>query len=228
MDLDILDATVHYRDARGYRFVAISDSWKRMCLDLPDSKRVQIPPVYKQQFLETEIDGQPVVIQAWKGDCPQLYRDLPGGIGGEVGVYHLVPGRTIPDVLQLPRINDFPEPLRPLVSTVVSRVLRDAVGAAEANAEWWWPFPELGAAIEMRLVHPDRDEELFHADPPEPVGGYWMSRWMGYGSYARYSLHETFHGRSVPLHAHEYHMEFIVKGHRFRWDNSDSEIYPVI
>jgi len=62
MDLDILDATVHFTDSRGYRYVGISDSWKKLCLELPDSKRVKIEPVYKQQYLHTTIDGQPVVI----------------------------------------------------------------------------------------------------------------------------------------------------------------------
>ena len=185
MDLDILDATEHYKDDRGYRYVGISDSWKRLCLDLPDSKRVQVPLLYKQQSLHTTIDGVPVVLQAWKGDCPQLYREMPGGIGGEVGIYHSVPGKTIPDELVLPRIDSFPEALRPLVREVASRILKDAVEAAEANVEWWWPFPDLGAEIEMRFVHPDTDEELFHADPSEPAGGYWMSRWMGYGSYVK-------------------------------------------
>jgi hypothetical protein len=87
VDLDILDATEHYKDTRGYSYVAISDSWKRLCLDLPDSERVQIPPVYRQQSLQTTIDGKPVVIQVWKGNsigARKFEWDAPGSAIREV------------------------------------------------------------------------------------------------------------------------------------------------
>jgi len=133
----------------------------------------------------------------------------------------------VPDKLDVPRLESFPKPLRPVVERVVSRILKTLVEGAQANVEWWWPYPALSGDIGMRFLHPDDHRELFHADPQEPAGGYWMSRWMGYGSYARYELHETFHGRKVPAHAYDYRMEFSVKGHRFRWDEPDSPIVPI-
>jgi hypothetical protein len=226
LDLDIFDSTERHKDSRGYEYVAISDSWKRMCMDLPCSKRVAIPGLYKQQYLHTKIDGQNIVIQAWKGHCPQGYRELPGGIGGEVGVYRVIEGKQIPDVLDLPRINEFPAVVRPVVAKIVSRVLKELVEVAEANAEWWWPYPEINGQIEMRLVHPDHESELFRADPIEKAGGYWMSRWMTYDSYQRFITHEALHG-NMPPRAYDYHMDLVVKGHRFHWGAPASPITPM-
>jgi hypothetical protein len=225
-DLDILDSTVRHTDARGYEYVAISDSWKQLCLDLPCSTRVAIPAVYKQQYLHTVIDGHDCVIQAWKGNCPQGYREMPGGIGGEVGIYRVMKHRKIPQVLDVPRIREFPAIVRPVVELVVSRMIKDFVELAEAGVEWWWPYPELNAEIQMRLVHPDHRSELFRADPSEKAGGYWMSRWMTYDSYQRFVLHETMHGNMQPR-PHEYHMDLEVKGHRFHWGAPESAIVRI-
>jgi hypothetical protein len=55
----------------------------------------------------------PRVIQGWRGNCPQLYRELSGGIGGEVGIYRTIPGRQIPTSSRSrPR---FPPSLHPLL-----------------------------------------------------------------------------------------------------------------
>ena len=226
LDLDIFDSTVHHKDSRGYEYVAISDSWKRMCLDLPCSRRVVIPGLYKQQFLHTKIDGEDCVIQAWKGHCPQGYRELPGGIGGEVGIYRTIQGKKIPKELAVPRIDEFPALVRPAVKKIVSRILKELVEIAESNVEWWWPYPELNAKIEMRLVHPDHASDLFKAEPAENPGGYWMSRWMTYDSYDRFVRHETLHGNMQPR-PQDYHMDLEVGGQRFHWGAPDSKIIPV-
>jgi hypothetical protein len=226
LDLDIFDSTIHYKDSRGYEFVAISDSWKRMCLDLPCSKRVVIPGLYKQQFLHTQINGQDCVIQAWKGHCPQGYREMPGGIGGEVGIYRTIKGKKVPDELAIPRLEEFPLVVRPVVKMLASRIIKEFVQGAEANAEWWWPHPELNAKIEMRLVSPDHKTELFSAEPFEKAGGYWMSRWMTYDSYARFVAHETQHENPPPLHAYDYHMDLQIGDQRFHWGAHDSPIKP--
>lgn len=226
-DPDVLDATVRFKDSRGYQYVGMSDSWKRMCLDLPCSKRVKVPPVYKQQHLTTTIDGEEIVIQAWKGNCPKAYREMPGGIGGEVGMYRRVPGRQIPDVLSLPRVNDFPPSVRPTVTAILSRLIKELVETAESGVDLWWPCPELGAQIEMRFLHPDRDDELFRAEPFEAAGGYWMSRWMSYWSYSKYVAREWLHLRKVPTNAHDYRMRLCVKGRHFAWDAHGSPIRPL-
>lgn len=224
-DPDIFDSTVHHKDSRGFDFVAISDSWKRMCLDLPCSKRVQVPLVYKQQFLHTKIDGHDCVIQAWKGNCPQGYRELPGGIGGEVGIYRTIKGKQIPDELAIPRLDSFPVIARPIVKKIVSKILKEAVELAEANTEWWWPFPELNVPIEMRLMYPDHKVELFDANPVEPAGGYWMSRWMSYDSHQRFTMHEKAHGNAVPQ-PYDFHMDLRVGGQKFHWGAPGSPIVP--
>jgi hypothetical protein len=221
----LLDSTVDYTDTRGYHYVGMSASWKRLCLALPCSKRVVIPPLYKTQWIATQIDGQDVVLQAWRGDCPKFH-GLPGGIGGEVGIYREEPGRTIPDVLDLPMLDSFPAALRPLITTVVSEVLGDLVDVAEEGVELWWPYPALDAQIDMAFTNPDTGEELFHAAPPEPTGGYWMSRWMNYWSYATYRAGEALRGHATPLVASSYTMDFAVKGHRFHWGDPDSAIVP--
>jgi hypothetical protein len=224
MDLDILDATEDSVDARGYHYVAMSASWKRMCLDLPCSKRVQIPLVYKERHLDTTIDGEDVVIQAWRGNCPKTFRGMPGGFGGEVGIYRRMPDRRIPDTLDLPRVKDFPMFTRPIVTAIISRLVKEAVEVAEADVDWWWPYPELDARIDMRFLQPSSNDVFFEADPPEPAGGYWMSRWMHPLSYERYVVHELQDGRIPPVHAYDYPMEFAVKGVRFRWGAVDAPI----
>lgn len=36
-----------YQDSRGLHYVGMSESWKKLCLDIPDSERIQLPPTYK-------------------------------------------------------------------------------------------------------------------------------------------------------------------------------------
>jgi len=225
LDPDILDSTVTFTDSRGYHYVGISESWKRMCLHLPCSERVQVPPIYKEQHLATKLDGHDVVIQVWKGNCPKAFREMPGGIGGEVGIYRKIPGKQIPNLLEIPRAGEFPVQIRPFVVAAVSRLLKTLVELVEHGVELWWPFPELEAQIEMKLLHPDNGDEFFTAQP-EPAGGYWMSRWMNYESYDQYIAHESQH-RPAVARACDYHMELSVKGHRFRWDEPESEIRAV-
>ena len=75
--------------------------------------------------------------------------------------------------------------------------------------------------IEMRFSH--RGRPFFTADPVE-TDGYWMSRWMGYGSYVELIAHEFPH--PPPLRAADYVMDFAVAGNWFRWDAPDSPIVP--
>jgi len=218
----VLDSVQKYEDARGYHYVGMSKSWKKLCLDLPDSPRVKIPPLYETQWIDTTIAGQPVLIQAWNGDCPHALRGLPGGIGGEVGIYRRDDARQIPDALQIPALAEFPAAWRPEIAKIASALIEHAVGLAEEGVERWWPYPQLNAQIEMSFSHGGRP--FFTADPPEPADGYWMSRWMGYGSYVKYVAHELLHGHTVPLRTAEYTMDFTVGGKAFRWDAFDSPI----
>ncbi|HTL38639.1 MAG TPA: hypothetical protein VL326_36160 [Kofleriaceae bacterium] len=200
----------------------MSESWKKLCLDLPCSKRVVIEPVYKTQWIETKIDGNDVVIQTWKGHIPRGVPGMPGGIGGEVGIYRKEPGRKIPSVLELPALEQFPATVQPLVKTYVSKIIGDLIAAAEQGVELWWPFPQLNAQIDMWFTNPATGHEFFAASPSEPAGGYWMSRWMNYGSYVNYLGHEHL---KVPRWAHEFVMEFGIKGNRFRWEHAADPIH---
>ena len=217
----MLDAITHYQDGRGYEYVGMSESWKRLCLELPCSERVVIEPVYKTKWITTEIDGNEVVIQTWKGHIPKGLRAMPGGIGGEVGIYRRQPGRKIPELLDIPALSLFPDSAQPFVRNFVSKVLKELVEAAEAGVDLWWPFPELNAQIDMWFVNPKTGDDFFAASPSEPAGGYWMSRWMNYGSYVDYIASEHL---KVPVHAHQYVMQFGVKGKRFTWEDASSEI----
>ena len=216
----MLDSTTSYEDGRGYDYVGMSESWKQLCLALPCSERVVIEPVYKTRWLTTTIGGEEVVIQAWKGHIPKGLRAMPGGIGGEVGIYRRMPGRAIPDILDIPALVMFPPEIQPLVKTVMSRVIGELVAAAEAGVDLWWPFPELDAQIDMWFTNPRTGDDFFTASPSEAAGGYWMSRWMNYGSYVNYIASEQLR---IPVHAYEYVMEFGVKGHRFRWADAGIE-----
>ena len=220
----MLDSVTEYKDHRGYDMVGMSPSWKKLCLVLPCSERVVIEPFYKTRWIATQLDGQQIVIQVWKGHIPKGVRAMPGGVGGEVGIYRRDPNRRIPDALDIPSLALFPEEARPAVKAFMSKVIKEFVELVESGVELWWPFPELNAQIDMRLVNPKTDEDFFTATPAEPAGGYWMSRWMNYDSYMSYIADNQLR---VPLHAHEYVMEFAVKGRRFRWADAGSPITPL-
>jgi hypothetical protein len=81
-------------DENGYSFDEASDAWKSLCENLPCSLSLHWPGYATTKF-EVTLKGEPAVIQPWKGNCPSP-PGLPGGIGGEVGVYRRLPGRDIP------------------------------------------------------------------------------------------------------------------------------------
>jgi len=220
----MLDAIENYQDSRGLAFVGMSASWKRLCESLPDSERVQIPPLYKTKWIDTQIHGEDVVIQVWKGSILDPFRGLPGGVGGEVGIYRRDPDRTIPRDLPVPALDEFPEAARPALKVIAETLIRDAVGWVEHGVDLWWPCKTVNAQIEMTLRNPRTGNVFFTADPGEPPGGYWMSRWMTFGSYAEYVVREHLH---IPHQAHDYVMEFSVGDRRFRWSSPDSDIEVV-
>ncbi len=207
----------------GYDFIAMSESWKKLCLQLPDSLRVKIPPLYRTQIVEVTIGGQDLVIQAWRGDVLDPVRGLPGGIGGEVGIYKRDPTRTIPKLLDIPDLQLFAPFMRPLVRDAVSVILRDLVDlfdtGADPKTDLWWPDP-IDVPIAMTFTNSTTGEQFFDA-VPEPAGGYWMSRWMTYASFGRYAAQHA-----TPTFAYEYRMDFAVGDQRYRWDAVDGPIVP--
>jgi hypothetical protein len=56
---------------------------------------------YDSIHIETKINGQPAVIQLWRGWCQKFLglQDFTGGVGAEVGVYRREPRRLRPTSL---------------------------------------------------------------------------------------------------------------------------------
>ena len=67
--------TLALTDANGYSYVETSERWKELCSGLPCFAALQWPG-YATEVVESEIDGEPVVIQLWKGWC-QKFLGLP-------------------------------------------------------------------------------------------------------------------------------------------------------
>lgn len=125
--------------------------------------------------------------------------DLPGGIGGEVGVYVKAPGgRPLPDLAMVPLW------VRPLFHAI----------AALGGDRLWWPDPEVQPEIDFTLLDPINETVLLRADPERT---YWVNKWMEPESYARYCLAQ--HGRRLPSPA-QYQMVFTVAGKTRAWTPS--------
>ena len=194
---DFHTPTIEDVDAENYSYVETSESWKALCSQLPCFTALQWPG-YSTLVIDDEIDGENVVIQLWKGWCPQpLGPTLPGGVGAEVGAYRRMPGSL--------RLRSLP-----LVPKFAADYIRAKLGEF-TDREFWWPFPELGAQLEFTLVNPVTGEPVFSAGPET---SYWLARWMSLGSYARYALRNP--GR-VPLLVDNYTLEYSINGRQGRW-----------
>jgi hypothetical protein len=153
-------------------------------------------PGYDTAVIEDVLDGVPIVIQLWKGNCQKfdapLLSNLPGGIGGEVGIYRRIPGKAVP--------TSFPG--LPSGAALLTTLLND-LGHAAAQ-DLWWPFPELGATIEMSFVNPDTREVVFTAGPQV---GYWLTKWMEPSSYSQYTK-----DHQAPGGYTDYILEYTING----------------
>jgi hypothetical protein len=185
-------------DEDKYSYVETSESWKALCSQLPCFTALQWPG-YATLVIDDEIDGENVVIQLWKGWCPQFLNSstFPGGVGAEVGVYRRMPGGL--------RLRSLP-----LVPRSMRRWIRQRLGEF-TDREFWWPFPELEAELEFTLVNPVTAEPVFSAGPET---SYWLAKWMSLGSYARYALDQS--GR-VPMLVDSYVLEYTINGRPGRW-----------
>ena len=184
-------------DSNGYSYVENSDSWKKTCEALPCFKALQWPD-YDTTIVEDTINGQPVVIQLWKGNCEQFLgrQDSPGGIGAEVGIYRRIPGKVLvsaPDFV--------PAPLRLLYNKIAGGV----------NDEFWWPWPELNTELTFTLTNTATSEVLFEAGAERT---YWLCKWMEPSSYDQYKK-----THSTPAFAANYRLTFTVNGKTYpAWD----------
>jgi hypothetical protein len=230
IDLNVSDT---FTDARGFTYSGMSQPWKDLCEALPCSMRVQFPN-YATMANEFTLDGERVVIQAWRGNCPKGFglRQMPGGIGGEVGVYKKDPNRKIPKLLDLPLDENVWSPaMRDVIRFLISPVIRLFVGGVQEGTERWFPFRGLNAEIGMTFKNPEANDETFFStntgsgnNGPEPRGGYWLSRWMSFRSFNDWKARQRDQRDKVPMWAVNYTMEFNVGRHRFEWLDKDTRI----
>ena len=199
--------TIEYTDARGYGMNETSESWKQLCSALPCFAGLHWPGYATLVFEET-INGEPVVIQLWKGLCPNIFLTsaLPGGVGAEVGVYRRVPGRIRPTSIPF------------LPSNVASSFLAQI--SSLSDNELWWPAPDLNAELEWLLINPVNNQVFMH---PNAEHGYWMPAWMDELSYARYLVDA---GGKVPSDPEDYVMEFRVNNKVGTWPGGVSSNTP--
>ncbi len=206
---DMAALVVHTRDSRGYTYNQTSESLKEFARALPCFLAMQWPG-YTTGIVEDRINGEPVVIQWWKGWCQNFLgflpaSPLPGGVGGEVGVYRRIPGKARPASLPF---------LPPLVAgDLLSRI------AHLTDEDLWWPAPDLGAEIEFKLINPVTGTEFFSG---EKQRGYWLAKWMDDQSFAQYrrdvgiinpTMPEWFPGNSrTPADPSDFIMQFTVNG----------------
>ena len=135
--------TFQYNE-NGYAFDETSEYWKQMCQNLPCST-VLAWPDYSTTTFDAVIDGQAVVIQAWRGYCEQFLgsSSFPGGIGAEVGVYTKQPALSDPS-------SDSWYPLPYVVASVSFQLINPDNGGSlffESSGEntYWnckWMTPE--------------------------------------------------------------------------------------
>jgi hypothetical protein len=190
--------TIGSQDRDGYHYVETSERWKQLCAVLPSFLALRWPG-YATALVEDVIDGEPVVLQLWKGWCQKFLgiQEFPGGIGAEVGVYRRVPGRRPPTAL-------------PFLPPAAEAVLLQHLGELTGD-DLWWPAPELSARLEFSLINPVTDRPLLTAGPEN---SYWLNRWMNESSYVMYALKQR---GKVPILPDQYILEYRVNGTLRRW-----------
>ena len=181
--------TTRYSE-QGYDYDETSPEWKQLCVALPCFAGLWWPD-YSTKVIEDRIDGKPIVIQLWKGFCPQFLNlaNFPGGVGGEVGIYRRMPGRPFP-----------PHSSVPFLPAGIYQAVR-----AKAGQDLWWAAPDLNTRVEFDLINPRINQLLFHAALQTT---YWRNKWMHNASYKKYR-HAAKH---TPVNSWNYAMRFTVNG----------------
>jgi hypothetical protein len=187
----LIDPIVATTDAVGYHYEETSPAWKVACKDLPSFAALHWPG-YETSVVEDTIDGQPVVIQLWKGHCQRFFglNDFPGGIGAEVGIYRRIAGKPLPASL-------------PNLPSEISGFILHAIHAL--GTDFWWPYPDLQTQVSFDFVNPTTNKTFFSAGPEAT---YWMNRWMRPDSYRAYASVNS----QLPLWTEDYVLNYTING----------------
>jgi hypothetical protein len=196
---DLSSPTVLYIDARGYRYVETSDSWKKMCTAFPCFGALQWPD-YATKWFPATINGQPVVIQLWKGYCEKFLglERFPGGIGAEVGIYRREPGRARPRSL-------------PFLPPQLAAFFLKPIGSLTDN-DLWWAYPELNTRLSFTLVNPITNKTFFSTGTEKT---YWLNRWTDESSYSKYKQSQG--AGKTPTFSVDYRLEYTINGIKYSW-----------
>jgi hypothetical protein len=204
---DFNSPTFQYTDASGYKYDETSEQWKQLCTNLPCFALLQWPG-YSTQVVDMmngqplTINGQPVVIQLWKGTCQKFLglQNFPGGIGAEVGVYHRIPGRARPTLQSL---SFLPTPFAAFIVASIASLTDDQL---------WWAFPELNTQVEFTLTCPVTNQTFFIAGPETT---YWLNKWMDDDSYEKYQGDQR---NQTPASPTDYLLDYRINGNSYpRW-----------
>ena len=175
----------------GLKFVETSDQWNKACEVLPCFAEMYWPG-YATKCITSKVGDEDIVIQLWKGFCPQLFGSwgaFPGGIGAEVGIYRRVPATstskgsatklvtksTVKAVLDakgpMSKINVITAKTGPILQEHARGLDKALAGfrhplvPPRTAGDLWYPAPDLSTNLSWRLVHPASSTD------PKRVGG---------------------------------------------------------
>jgi hypothetical protein len=208
----------------GLSYVETSQYWKEFCSPLPCFAELWWPD-YLTKVIKTSIDGNPVIIQLWKGWCQRFggrWGNFPGGMGAEVGIYHKVDDDDSQLALFRKPVTKIDQGLHqfrdklshvsqkiPPVRQVTPFLPRHDRPHGNPDGEVWYPIIKNFPWLSFRLVNPYTGEEFFRTTSEKT---YWLTRWMTPDSYrnkyqkehwtppfaANYVLHYSINGKSYP------------------------------
>ena len=191
--------TIRYQERGGFWCNETSEKLKELCQLFPCFRALHWPG-YDTLVFEDRINGQDVVIQLWKGFCPQVTHLLPGGIGAEVGIYRQIIGKPKPAAIAT----------SPMVALRPINILNQL--QTLADNEFWWPFPELGTRLHFKLINPATGTSFMEAGTQT---GYWLTKWMDTDAYAAFRM-----ANMVPNQPTEFILEYTINGKKRRWPNA--------
>lgn len=220
--------TFMYSDG-GYGYVEVAEWLKDVASNFPCSAVMEWPG-YDTEIVEDTINGQPVVIQLWKGWCPKFVDFMPGGVGAEVGIYRRIPGKPRPTPTSVwdqlaNAVSDFIGSVFGAVNAIsgITNSLLKAFKVPDiaplSDNDVWWPAPELNAQIEYTFINSRTGQTVFTGGP---LRSYWLPKWMNNESYFQYQRDQGPGNTSDFLNTTDYWLEYRINGKSYpRWPPRD-------